>query len=156
MRRHALLLLPLLLLAACAGQDSIGKLQPSGYVRDAEKIVAETDWSNPETITVVMTDNSFRPNVLAFPRNRALRLVIDNQTYSDHTFEAPEWFKTIAAKAIVGPAGTVEGQYLERLVIPLRTRKELLFVQVRVGHYSFHCDVTGHSLLGEKGAIDVI
>jgi uncharacterized cupredoxin-like copper-binding protein len=156
MRRRTFFLLPVLLVAACAGQDTIGKLQPSGYLQNAEQIVAQTDWSNPETTTVILTNHAFTPNVLKFPRNRALRLVLENHSNSDHTFEAEQWFKTIAAKAIVSPVGTEDGFYLERIVVPPRSRKELLFVQVRVGHYPFHCDIPGHSLLGMKGAIDVI
>lgn len=156
MRNPALIVLPLLLLAGCAGTDSIGILQPDGYVREAEQIVRAADWSNPETITMALTNHAFTPNVLTFHHDRPTRLVLDNQSDSTHTFVAPPFFKAIAAKSIVGPQGAEEGYYLERIVIPPRTRKEVLFVPVRVGHYFFECNITGHSMLGMKGAIDVM
>ena len=156
MRNPAIILLSLLLLGGCAGTDSIGTVQPAGYVRDAERIVQSADWSNPETVTMVLTNHAFTPNVLTVQRDRPTRLVLDNQSNSNHTFVAPAFFKAIAAKGIVGPQGAEHGHYLERVVIPPRTRKEVLFVPVRVGHYFFECDITGHAMLGMKGAIDVM
>jgi uncharacterized cupredoxin-like copper-binding protein len=156
MRRIALIPLALMALSACAGTDVVDRLQPGGFLQDAPAIVQQTDWSDPDTVTVTLTDYAFTPNELTFHRDRATRLVLVNAAKQDHTFVASSFFPGIAVKQLVGPTQTLAGSWVEKVVVPEGQTKELWFVPARYGAYRFECTVTGHSSLGMNGIINVV
>lgn len=140
-----------LMLGACAGQDEIGRLQPAGYIPDAARMVAEANWSAPETISVTLADHAFSPDQLDFHRDRPTRLVLRNATDGDHSVVSPGFFQAIAVRQL----GESAGPYVEKIVVPAGQTKEMWFVPGRYGAWRFECDVTGHALLGEKGLVNI-
>jgi hypothetical protein len=154
MRRLSLLLV--LALAACAGDDRYSRDQPIGYLPDAGAISSQADWSNPETVEVVLVNHAFVPNELTFRRDRPTRLVLKNQSGSDHTFVSGQFLKTIAVRQLVGRDVTATTPWVEKVVIPAGETKELWFVPARYGAFPFECTVTGHALLGMKGIVNVV
>ncbi len=147
--------LALLLLSACAGTDAVSQVQPAGYLRDAAELVAAADWSAPETLTVRIPGYRFTPDEMVFHRDRPTRLVLVNETERNHSFVAKAFFQGIAVKQLSGPGGTMDGPWVERVLVPAGETKELWFVPARYGSYKFECDITGHSALGMSGLIDV-
>ncbi|MGE5506855.1 MAG: hypothetical protein ACM31L_20720 [Actinomycetota bacterium] len=144
-----------LLLSACAGTDAVSTMQPPGYLRDAPDVVAGTDWSNPDTVTVRLENYAFNPDELTFLRDRATRLVLVNTTENDHSFEAKAFFQGIAVKQLVGPDGALTAPWVEKVAVPAGQTKELWFVPARYGAFHFECGVVGHSALGMHGLINV-
>jgi uncharacterized cupredoxin-like copper-binding protein len=145
----------LALLSACAGSDAVSTLQPPGYLHDAAQVVAGADWTNPDTVTVRLENYAFVPDELTFLRDRATRLVLVNSTETDHSFEAKEFFKTVAVKQLSGPSGTLTAPWVEHIAVPAGQTKELWFVPARYGAYHFECGVVGHATLGMRGLINV-
>jgi len=145
----------ILLLAACAGADQVGRLQPSGYLPDAQALVDQADWSVPETVSVEMTDYAFTPDDLVFHRGRPALLVLRNTTERDHTFVSTGFFKAIAVRQVASGAAVEPGPYVEKIVVPAGATKEMLFVPGGFGAWNFECDRTGHAMLGMKGVVAV-
>lgn len=156
MKRHALLLALSLALAACAGEDRVSRYQPIGYLPGAETISSQADWSNPDVAEVALVNHAFVPNELTFHRDRPTKLVLKNQSTSDHTFVSEQFFKTIAVRQLVGRDITATNPWVEKVVIPAGETKELWFVPARYGAFAFECTVTGHALLGMTGVINVV
>ncbi|MCR6633194.1 MAG: cupredoxin domain-containing protein [Magnetospirillum sp.] len=154
MKRFAVIL-PLLL-AACAGEDQISRYQPRGYLAEASELSNQADWSAPDVVEVTLVNHAFVPDELTFHRNRPTRLVLRNQSTSDHTFVSEQWFPTIAVRQLVGRDVTATTPWVEKVVIPAGETKELWFVPARYGAYTFECTVPGHSLLGMKGVVNVV
>lgn len=152
----ALALAPVLALAACAGDDRYSRDQPIGFLPEAGAISSQADWSNPETVEVVLVNHAFVPNELTFHRDRPTRLVLKNQSTSDHTFVSEQFFKTIGVRQLVGRDLTATTPWVEKVVIPAGESKEVWFVPARYGAFTFECTVTGHALLGMKGVINVV
>lgn len=155
MKRLAVLLSSLAL-AACAGEDRISRHQPIGYLPEAETISTQADWSSPDVVEVALVNHAFVPNEFSFHRNRPTKLVLKNQSTSDHTFVSEQFFKTIAVRQLVGRDITATTPWVEKVVIPAGETKELWFVPARYGAFSFECSVTGHALLGMKGVVNVV
>ncbi|WP_161539576.1 cupredoxin domain-containing protein [Paramagnetospirillum kuznetsovii] len=153
--RRFLLALPFAL-AACAGSDVISPTLPPNYLSDAPRILAATDWSNPDSVTVTMTNFEFSPSELNLRRDRAVRLVFVNPSTKDHTVVSDQFFREVATRQVVGPNGATAAPWLSKLVVPSGETKEIWLVPARYGAYHFQCDVTGHSALGMNGIINVI
>jgi uncharacterized cupredoxin-like copper-binding protein len=155
MKRIALAL-PLLLLAACAGEDAVSRYQPMGFVTDAERISAEADWNAAQLVELQVVNHAFVPNEFTIRRNKPVRLVLKNTSKGDHTFVSKSFFKGIAVRQLVGPGVTYTAPWVEKVVVPAGETKELWFVPTRYGAYPFECTVTGHSLLGMTGIVNVM
>ncbi|MDA8232422.1 MAG: cupredoxin domain-containing protein [Magnetospirillum sp.] len=143
-------------LAACAGTDELSRLQPPGYIADAQQLVARADWSAPEVVTVAISDYAFTPNELTFHRDRPARLVLKNTSDTDHTFVSKGFFQAIAVERVAGPEGEKSGPYVEKIVIPAGQTKELWFIPGRYGAWTFECTRPGHALLGMTGVVNVV
>ena len=154
---RTLFVLPLVLaLAACAGNDAVSTALPPNYLRDAPEIVAAADWSAPDTITVTLANYRFDPSELTFHRDHPTRLVLVNPTTSDHSVVAPQFFKEVAVRQLVGPGGAVPAPWISKVVVPAGQTREIWLVAARYGAYRFESDVTGDSALGMNGLINVI
>lgn len=151
-------LLPLLTLAlaACAGESEVSRLQPQGYLREAPELVAQADWSAPETLTVQLVNHAFVPSDLIVHRNRPTRLVLRNSSGSDHTFVSEALFRTLAVHRLATPQAAMEGPWVEKVVVPAGQTVELDFIPARYGAYRYECTVTGHALLGMTGVVNVV
>lgn len=155
--RRLIFALPFLLgLAACAGSDTISPALPPNYLGEAPRLIAETDWAAPETITVTLANFEFDPAVLTLHRNRATRLVFVNSTGKDHSVVSDQFFREVATHQVVGPTGTMAAPWLSKLVVPAGQTKELWLVPARYGAFPFECGVTGHSAFGMNGIINVV
>lgn len=153
--RRLLLAFPLLP-AACAGQDVTSTLQPPGFLREAPELVREADWNAAQTVEVRLSNYAFTPGELTFRRGQPVRLVLVNDTGSDHTFESGSFFETIAVRQLSGPEGDLPGPWVEKVVVPERQTKELWFVPARYGAFRYACSMPGHAALGMKGVVNVV
>ncbi len=155
--RRLLFILPVVLgLSACAGEDVVNTALPPGYLSAAPEIVAAADWSDPDTITVTLSNYEFTPSELTLHRDRATRLVLVNSTTKDHTMVAAQFFKEVAVRQLVGPTGAVPAPWVSKVVVPAGQTKEIWLVPAHYGAFRFECDVTGHSAFGMNGLINVI
>jgi uncharacterized cupredoxin-like copper-binding protein len=143
-------------LAACAGSDTLSRSLPPGFVSDAPQIVASTDWTAPEEVRVTISGHAFQPNALTFHRDRATRLILVNDTESEHGIAAKQFFADIAVESVRGGGVTEKAPWIEELIVAAGQTKELWFVPARFGAYSFECPSLGHPSLGERGTINVI
>ncbi len=145
-----------LVLAGCAGEDQIDRLQPYDFLTEAPRIAAAADWSNPDVVTMTLSDYAFTPNHIAFHRDHPTRLVLRNVADGDHTFVSDGLFKTIAVKQISGTAGIAAGSWVEKVVVPAGQTKELWFVPAQYGSWTFESTVPGDALRGMTGLVDVV
>lgn len=145
-----------LLLAGCAGEDQVDRLQPPGYLADAPQVAAAADWGAADTVTVTLSDYAFTPDHLVFHRGHPTRLVLRNVADGDHNFVAEGFFKTIAVKQVTGPAAAEPGSWVEKVVVPAGQTKELWFVPTVYGSWGFECTVPTHAMLGMTGVVDVV
>lgn len=152
--KRFLLALPILL-AACAGEDLVSNRQPLGYLPDAAKLSSEADWHKPETVEIRLVNHAFVPNEFTVRRNKPFRLVLRNNSSSDHTFVSEGLFKSMAVRQLVGRGVTYTAPWVEKVTIPAGETKELWFVPARYGAFPFECTVAGHALLGMKGVVNV-
>jgi uncharacterized cupredoxin-like copper-binding protein len=156
MRIIAVPLLSAALLAGCAGEDQISRYQPRGYLPEATELSNQADWSAPDLVEMTLVNHAFVPDELTFHRNRPTRLILRNQSDSDHTFVSGQWFPTIAVRQLVGRDVTATTPWVEKVVVPAGEVKELWFVPARYGAYTFECTVPGHALLGMRGVVNVV
>jgi len=155
--RHKLMALSLMVvLAGCAGTDEVSTRLPPGFLTNAQEIIAATDWSDPEVVTLTIRDHAYSPAEITFHRDRATRLVVVNASDSDHAIESEQFFPDIAVERIFGSDQTVRAPWIKKLVVPAGQTKELWFVPARFGAYPFQCSLPGHASLGERGLIDVV
>lgn len=145
----------LLLVAGCAQEDKVSRLQPVNALADAPRIVATADWSAPETVTVSLSDYKFTPDHLVFHRDRPTRLVLQNVSDGEHTFVSEGFLPTVAVKQIDGPNGSTPGPWVEQVAVPAGQTKELWFVPAKYGAWTFECTKTGHAMLGMTGVVNV-
>lgn len=143
-------------LAACAGQDQVSRYQPMGYLANAEEISSKADWSAPDVVEVRLVNHAFMPDELTFHRDRPTRLVLKNESDSDHGFVSEQFLKTVAVRQLVGRDQTATTAWVEKVVVPAGETKELWFVPARYGAFTFECPVPGHALLGMKGVVNVV
>ncbi len=156
MKSLAMTILLALSLAACAGEDKISRNQPIGYLPDAQERSNQADWSQPDTVQVALVNHAFVPNQLTFHRDRPTRLILVNQSTSDHTFSSTEFLKTIAVRQLVGRDITATTPWVEKVVVPAGETKELWFVPARYGAFAFDSSAAGDSLLGMRGVVNVV
>ena len=119
-------------------------------------MVAAADWSAPETIAVAITNYAYQPAELTLHRDRPTRLVLTNTTTTDHSIVAPQFFREVASKQLVGPDGTVAAPWITKVVVPAGQTREIWLLPAHYGAFRFECDVTGHSAFGENGLINVV
>lgn len=155
-RRAAAAFALTVLLAACAGSDTMSRRLPPGFVSDAAQIVANTDWVAPEEIRLTISGHQFQPDQLTFHRDRATRLILVNPTDSEHGISARQFFADIAVESVRTGNQVEKGPWIEELILPAGQTKELWFVPARFGAYSFECSSFGHPSLGERGTIQVV
>jgi uncharacterized cupredoxin-like copper-binding protein len=156
MTRVVAVMAGLLVLAGCAGEDRLDRLQPGGFLAEAPQMVAAADWSAPDTVSMTLSDYAFTPNHITVHRNRPTRLVLRNVADGDHTFVSDGFFKTIAVKQVSGPAGLAAGPWVEKVVVPAGQTKELWFIPATYGSWGFQCSQPGHAMLGMTGVVDVV
>ncbi len=155
MIRRLAVLACLFTLAACAPEDQIDRLQPLGYLTSAPQRVAQADWSRPDTVTVTLSNYAFTPDHLVFHRDHPTRLILRNVGDTTHTFVSPGFFKTIAVKQVVTPAGVENGSWVESVAVPKGQTKELWFIPAEYGSWGYECTVPFHAAMGMTGVVDV-
>ncbi len=136
----------------------LGACQPVGGVEGAKpaSAVAAADWSLTVTRTLRIRQDEYAPLVITLRRDRPYVLKIVNGDDVAHAFSAPDFFQAIAVKS-VGPADQVvePGSSID---LPAGQTRELAFVPLRDGYYSFADGWTGRLLggiLGTRGLIVV-
>jgi uncharacterized cupredoxin-like copper-binding protein len=160
MLRYPLLLLALLPLAACGGPaDRYGAPQSAGEAAQLAATAAAADWARAEALTVMLDSYEFVPNALTFRAGRAYRLTLVNDGDSAHTFAAPEFFRAVAARALIpGGAAPEAGQPappLESVALAAGARRTLEFVAVTPGSYDLECDRPLHGVFGMTGTLRI-
>jgi uncharacterized cupredoxin-like copper-binding protein len=114
----------------------------------AAPALAETGWSQAQTVTVVTTDYHFSPEKLVFKRGTAYRLHLENRGKELHEFSAPAFFKT----ADIRDPTVLNADRTEIAVHPGEV-KDLYFVPQRAGRFPLICP--DHDWTGMAGEITV-
>jgi uncharacterized cupredoxin-like copper-binding protein len=144
-------------LAGCAGSDQTSASLPPNYLAQAPDIIANTDWSQPDAVTVAMVNYEFQPSEITLRRDRPVRLVFVNSSSKDHSVVSPDFFREVATYQITEPNGSAtKAPWLSKLVVAAGQTRELWLVPAHYGAYRFECDVTGHASLGMTGLINVV
>ena len=126
------------------------------HVAEPKEWVAATDWSNPEAMTVLITEYEFQPSRLVLEAGKPYRLKIINRGAFKHTFSSSGFFKSIAVRHLVAAAGKTYLPVVSRLVFEPDEEKELLFVAVRTGEHKLECTAPLHFPLGPWAASGTI
>ena len=114
----------------------------------SEPSAASTDWSNAQTVQVVMTSYAFTPNALQFRANTPYRLHLVNNAGSGHghSFDAPE----LLATSVIAPedqSKVVKGN----IEVDGGQTVDVKFVPTKPGPYKFHCVHFLHATFGMTG-----
>jgi len=134
--------------------SSLALAQTADYVVDADDIVKNTDWKAMETVTVVLEEHSYTPDLLTFEKGKPYRLVIQNKGSKDHYFTAPEFFKAMALRKAQSKDGEIKAPYLKAVeVYKNNAAVEVFFVPVKPGTYPLYCTIDDHREKGMEGKI---
>jgi uncharacterized cupredoxin-like copper-binding protein len=144
------ILILMLLLSGCAAKD-ITATDTSGYVGNVEKRVAAVDWNKADIVAVALSEYQYTPSSLRFQSGHAYRLRLTNTGGETHDFASKPFFQAIAAARLIAPGKTTPLPHLESIGTRPGETKELDFVAVRPGTYSFECREPLHALLGMTG-----
>jgi len=144
-----------MLAAAALGLSGCGH-HHARHVRDAGERVKAADWSKMETVTVVMAEYAFAPQVLQFRRGVPYRLVIENRGTEKHYFTAESFFRAIATRKLQSNTdGEVKAPYFSAIEVYPGRSLDLYFIPVRPGSYELLCTMEGHAGMGMKGEIRI-
>jgi uncharacterized cupredoxin-like copper-binding protein len=110
--------------------------------------LADDPWAHAQPMTVVMVDNSFKPDHLTFEQGKPYELRLENHGKDMHEFTAPAFLKaaTIKDKKLLANGGT-------DIVLQSGTSVSVLLIAPPKGHYDLTC--ADHDWDGMVGGISV-
>ncbi|HVJ55506.1 MAG TPA: cupredoxin domain-containing protein [Aliidongia sp.] len=135
-------LVALLMLAGCGGE-------PSSLDQGRQSAAPTIDWKAAEAITVRMSDFAFEPENLSLRAGRSVRLLLVNESGSEHNFSAPELF----AGSSFGPASAAIDD--GGVTVAAHQTAEVDLVPAKPGDYPLECTELLHSMFGMTGSIEV-
>ena len=147
--RPACTLALLLALGGCQSQPQ----HASGH----DSHVSHTDWDKATIVRVELRDYGFDPREIRLRSGQPYRLEFFNSGGNTHYFNAPEFFRAIAAhKAEVPDHAEVKAERYTQFEIMRRGGKlHFYFIPLVAGTYPFHCHLENHAQLGVEGVIVV-
>ena len=146
--------LTLMILSGCVAKDVV-PTDVSGYVTDVGERVVKLDWNSAKPVDVVLSEYQFAPNSLHFHQGTPYRLRLRNAGIEVHDFASKPFFQAIAAAKLVDAEGTTPLPHLISIGVDPGTAKDLYFVPVRPGSYSFDCDEPLHATFGMTGTAEI-
>ncbi len=153
------LLIPLFfLLQACAQQSWVTSMTTVGCVPDAQKRVSEADWSNPGKLSVRIRQGEFTPMVFGLTNNRPYEIEFENADDVPHTFQAADFFRSVAFDKIRVDGEEVKKICPRSLVIAPGKKLTAYLIPVRDGRYEFSdntFDLPLGALAGVSGSISI-
>lgn len=146
-----------ILLGACQTGDGMDGAEATIAQSKLPPAVAAADWSLAVTRTLRIRQDEYAPLVITLRRDRPYVLKLVNGDNAAHVFSAPDFFQAIAVKSL-GPADQAiePGWALSSIDLPAGQTRELAFVPVRDGYYSFADGWTGRLLGGIHGTPGLI
>jgi uncharacterized cupredoxin-like copper-binding protein len=146
--------LMLTILSACTAKNVV-PADLSAYVADASQRVAKVDWNTAATVDIVLSEYTFAPSSLHFRRDIPYRLHLSNAGIEVHDFASKPFFQAIAAAKLVDAQQTIALPHLVSIGIDPGKTKDLYFVPVRPGSYSFECGEPLHATFGMTGTAEI-
>ena len=137
-------------LAGCSATDVVAT-DPAGYLADAPQRVAAADWPRAVPLEMTLAEFKYVPATLRLRVGEPYRLRLVNRGIEAHDLTSRAFFKAIAVQKLVGPKGELAAPHLESIGVGAGQAKELYFVPVVRGTYSFDCDEPLHALFGMTG-----
>jgi uncharacterized cupredoxin-like copper-binding protein len=144
------LLAALLAATGCTATDVVSG-DSAGYLADAPQRVAAADWSRAQTVEVALSEFKYVPAAFRFRSGEPYRLRFVNRGVEPHDFTAEPFFKAIAVQKLATKDGDVAAPKLRSIGLNAGETKELFFVPIVPGRYSFDCDEPLHALFGMNG-----
>ena len=126
------------------------RLAPEG----GRAALAAADFSRARTVEVVLSEFAFAPDRLRFIEGEPYRLVLRNEGSDDHSFSAPEFFASIAVRAVV-PEPVGDTAALTALAVPPGGERAIEFVAMTPGVYPLVCERPLHAPAGMTGEIRI-
>jgi len=119
---------------SCAFAQSVVSATP---VANADALVKAADWSQAETITVVMGEHHYTPMDLKLKAGKPYKLELKNEGDKDHYYTAPEFFKSVAwRKTMVNKQAEIKAPYFTAFEVLKKTGKfDFFFIAVNKGSY---------------------
>ena len=142
-------------LTGCTSGDILLEQPAAGYVVAARAEMESVDWSQAQIATVQLSEFKFEPSRLVFQEGMPSRIILQNVGNKVHTFVAEDFFKSIAARKLVGPDRIIANPYLRAIEVRPGVERELLFIPVRKGTYDLACTVFLHDTFGMEGEITI-
>lgn len=141
----------LFVLSACAATDIVAS-DTGGY---ADQQVAGIDWAKAKTVDVELSEYDFTPDKLHFQLGQPYRLHLANDGWEVHDFASKPFFQAIAAAKLVESQKTISEPHLVSIGVAPGKAKDLYFVPVRTGTYSFECNEPLHATFGMTGVAQI-
>ncbi|MBF0146610.1 MAG: cupredoxin domain-containing protein [Magnetococcales bacterium] len=125
-------------------------------IAQREKIVADANWKEMETVTITLDEHSYSPNKATFKAGKAYKLVLKNVGEKKHYFTAPEFYMAISTRKIEAPnQGEIKAPHVIALEIMPNGMLELFFVPVTKGSYTSYCTIEDHRKQGMEGVLQI-
>ncbi|HIJ82652.1 MAG: hypothetical protein HW380_1659 [Magnetococcales bacterium] len=125
-------------------------------IAQREKIVADANWKETETVTITIEEHSYTPNKIVFKAGKAYKLVLKNEGEKKHYFTAPEFYLAISTRKIEAPnQGEIKAPHVIALEVMPKGTLELYFVPVTKGNYTTYCTIEDHRKQGMEGVLQI-
>lgn len=144
----------LLALSACAARDIVST-DSKGYASDTARSLADVDWAAAQTVDVTLSEYDFTPDKLHFQQGQPYRLHLANTGWETHDFASKPFFQAIAAAKLVDGQKTISLPHLVSIGVAAGKAKDLYFVPIRAGTYSFECNEPLHATFGMTGTAQI-
>lgn len=146
--------LPAVLLAAVLAACQQAPLRSP---EEIDRIVAAADWSRTVDVRVELRDAGFTPREIRLKAGQPYRLTLVNLGVNNHYFNAPEFYRTIAARKAEVPrfAEFKAPHFTTFELFAAGGTMDLWFVPLEKGRYRAHCHLGNHAEMGVEGHVIV-
>jgi plastocyanin len=141
-RRAGLVCLSILPLAACHNA-------PPATDMARQAAASSVDWNAAPAVIVRITDFAFDPKSLSLRAGAPVRIMLVNDSASEHVFSAPAFL----AASSFGPQSTPVAD--GGVSITAHQTREVDLVPAKPGSYPLECTELLHAMLGMTGSIEV-
>lgn len=115
---------------------------------------AVTGASQPEAVSITLSDFSFTPDKIIFQQGKTYRLHLSNASSSSHSFASISFFKAVAIQPQTA-GETQTSKIADVIELAPGEQKNLVFVANSPGVYSVECTHFLHSMFGMTGQITI-
>ena len=120
--------------------------------------VLAADWAKVNEIVVELHDNTYEPHQLTLKVGQPYIITLRNVGKVSHDMVGGTLFQkdVIALRMVSSKSGRVTADTISSVYIRPKQEKEIWFVPIKAGVYSFVCTIPGHREDGMEGDVKIV